>query len=46
MINRIGTTNDNLGVSEPMMDQTPDRKGMNISAKFFLAFTSDKKTAI
>ena len=46
MINRLGSSNDNLGVNEFMRDQTTDNKGINVTAKFYLAFASDKKTAI
>lgn len=46
MINRIGNTTDALGVNEPMKDLTSDGRGINVSAKFFLAFTTSKKQAI
>ena len=45
MINRIGTSNDALGVSESMDDSlgTPDGKNVNVSARFYLAFTTDRE---
>ena len=47
MFNRVGTTNDALGVGEGMDDSqgTPDGKNVNVSAKFYLAFTSSREQA-
>ncbi len=42
MINRIGNSTDALGVNETMKDVTSDGKGINVTAKFFLAFTTSK----
>ena len=39
LLQRNGITNDDLGMWEPMRDQTPDGKGPNISATFYLAYT-------
>ena len=43
MVNRLGKTNDQLGVGEAMRDDTPDEKGINVSAKFYLAFTHNRE---
>jgi hypothetical protein len=39
MINRLGSTTDQLGIWESMVDTGYDGKGINVSAKFYLAFT-------
>ena len=41
MINRVGNTNDDLGMYEPMRDEAEDTKGYNISATFWLYFTNN-----
>ena len=46
MINRLGSSSDNLGVYEPMKDQTPDNKGINVTAKFYLYFTDSMNDAM
>ena len=39
MINRMGHSNDRLGVLEGALDTDRLGRGVNISAKFYLAFT-------
>ena len=43
MFHRFGYTNDWLGVGEPMRDLGPDNLGINVSAKFYLAFSKSKE---
>jgi hypothetical protein len=40
MINRLGRTNDMLGVLEPMEESDSDGNGLNVSASFTLTFTN------
>ena len=42
MLNRVGATSDNLGVWEGINDNAIDGKGVNVTAKFSLAFTSKR----
>ena len=44
MFHRLGTTNDELGIWEPMKDISPDGRGINVTAKYFLAFTNNRET--
>ncbi len=39
MLHRVGATSDALGVWEGVNDNSFDGKGINVSAKFHLAFT-------
>lgn len=43
MFHRLGKTSDNLGVGEPIIDETPDTKGANVSVKFYLSFTQTRE---
>lgn len=45
MFHRQGVTNDELGIWEPMRDYSFDNRGVNVSAKFYLAYTKTKKEA-
>ena len=45
MFHRVGVTSDELGVGESMRDYTSDNKGINVTAKFFLAFTTSREAA-
>ena len=45
MIHRVGATSDQLGVWEGINDNSFDGKGVNVSAKFYLAFTADRREA-
>eukprot|EP00347_Sterkiella_histriomuscorum_P020142 403338949 len=45
LLNRYGTTNDELGMWEAMADQTPDGKGPNVTAKFWLSLTKKRALA-
>ena len=45
MLNRVGATSDNLGVWEGINDNAIDGKGVNVTAKFSLAFTSKRQDA-
>lgn len=42
MFHRFGTTNDELGMQEPMRDWTPDGKGINVSAKYWVGFSTNR----
>jgi hypothetical protein len=42
MLNRVGATSDQLGVWEGINDYSFDGKGINVTAKFTLAFTSKR----
>lgn len=46
MINRLGSSSDNLGVYEGMRDYSNDNRGINISAKFFLEFSDSREKAL
>ncbi len=43
MIIRQGTTQDELGIWEAMRDWSADSLGANVSAKFYMGFTSDRE---
>ncbi|TNV85114.1 hypothetical protein FGO68_gene2057 [Halteria grandinella] len=45
MIHRLGSTSDQLGVGEGVNDYAIDGKGVNVSAKFYVAFTRDREEA-
>lgn len=45
ILHRYGLSNDGLGMGESMIDETQDRLGPNITATFFLAFTSKRELA-
>ena len=45
MIHRAGTSSDQLGVWEGIFDPSLDSKGVNVSAKFYLAFTESRDQA-
>lgn len=45
MLNRVGATSDQLGVWEGVNDYSFDGKGINVTAKFNLAFTSKRQDA-
>ena len=45
MIHRASNSNDDLGVNEPMREVTNDTKGINVSAKFYMAFTKNRDDA-
>jgi len=45
MIHRLGKTSDQLGVSEGIEYLGADGKGINVSAKFYLAFTKTRDQA-
>ena len=42
MLLRLGSTQDELGVWEAMRDWSADGKGINVTAKFYLAFTNSR----
>ena len=44
MFHRYGITNDELGIYEPMNDWSPDSRGINVTAKFYLSFTKNRDT--
>ena len=43
MIHRCGSSSDQLGVWEGIQDASMDGKGVNVSAKFYLAFTDSRE---
>jgi hypothetical protein len=45
LLHRYGVTNDELGMQENMYDLTNDRQGPNVTATFWLSFTSDRELA-
>lgn len=45
MMHRLGSSSDQLGVSEGVADYSADGKGINVTAKFFVAFTEDREQA-
>ena len=46
MLHRCGTSSDQLGVWEGIVDPSADGKGVNVSAKFYLAFTETRDQAL
>lgn len=46
IILRLGKTTDIMGLNEPVVDWTPDGKGINYTATFKLVWTDDRKKLI
>ncbi len=45
MFHRYGVSQDELGLWEPMKDLAEDGKGVNVSAKWYLAYTKSREEA-